>query len=204
MFLIIALLGFLLGAIPFSLILGKRFGSGDIRLVGDGNPGAVNAWKSSGWRIGLSAGLLDYLKGALPVGIAHFMLGIGGWRLALVALAPILGHAFSPFLGFRGGKAIATTFGVWTGLLMFEGPVVLGICLGIFYFLVEEDAWSVALGMLGLLGWLLARRMDLTLMAIWGGNFLLVLWKHRRELRRGIKPGRRLIKGLGERELRLQ
>ena len=143
--------GFLLGAMPFSYWLGRLILHTDIRNYGDGNPGAVNAWRAGGWRVGLPAMLLDYLKAAIPTGMAHLVFLVSGWGLLPVALAPVLGHAFSPFLGFRGGKALATTFGVWTGLTLWEGPTLLGACLGLFYLLQKEDAWATILGMLAFL-----------------------------------------------------
>ncbi|NIV30941.1 MAG: hypothetical protein GWN58_16055, partial [Anaerolineae bacterium] len=99
-------LAYLLGAIPFPFWLGRLAARRDIRSFGDGNPGAINAWKAGGWRVGLPALLLDYLKGAVPVGLAHFQYSLSGWCLVPVALAPVLGHASTPFLKFRGGKAV--------------------------------------------------------------------------------------------------
>ena len=176
-------LGFLLGAMPFSYWLGRLVLHTDIRTYGDGNPGATNAWRAGTWRVGLPAMLLDYLKGAVPVSLAHLALGISGWALLPIALAPVLGHAFSPFMRFRGGKAVAATFGIWTGLLVAEGPLVLGLFLGLFYMLQTADSWSVILGMLGFLAWLLLRQAEPVILGIWSGNMLILVWKHRRDLR---------------------
>jgi len=176
-------LGFLLGAMPFAYWLGCLVLHTDIRTYGDGNPGATNAWRAGTWRVGLPAMLLDYLKGAVPVSLAHLALGISGWALLPIALAPVLGHAFSPFMRFRGGKAVAATFGIWTGLLVAEGPLVLGLFLGLFYMLQTADSWSVILGMLGFLAWLLLRQAEPVILGIWSGNMLILVWKHRRDLR---------------------
>ncbi|MFB0546748.1 MAG: glycerol-3-phosphate acyltransferase [Anaerolineae bacterium] len=181
-------LGFLLGAMPFSLWLGNLVLRIDIRRYGDGDPGAVNAWRAGGWRVGLPALLLDYLKSVLPVGLAHFSFGVSGWGLVAVALAPVLGHAFSPFLRFRGGKALAVTFGIWTGLTLGEGPTLLGILIGFFFFVQSADAWAVILGMLSFLAYLLLRQADVITLAIWGGNMLILLWKHRYDLRQPVRP----------------
>lgn len=181
-------LGFLLGAMPFSYWLGRLVLRTDIRSYGDGNPGAVNAWRAGSWRVGLPAMLLDYLKGAVPVSLAHLAFGISGWGLIPVALAPVLGHAFSPFLRFRGGKAVAATFGIWTGLLVAEGPMVLGIFCGFFYLVQTVDAWAFILGMLGFVAYLLLRQADPLILGIWGGNMLILAWKHRRDLRQPIRP----------------
>jgi glycerol-3-phosphate acyltransferase PlsY len=176
------IIAFLSGAIPFSYLLGKLFDK-DIRNYGDGNPGAINAWKAGGYRLGILAILLDYLKGVVPVSLANFSFGFAGRELILVALAPVLGHAFSPFLRFRGGKAVAVTFGIWTGLTVWEGPTVLGILLGVFFYIQKVDGWSVMLAMFGFLVYLLARQFDSFILVIWFGNILILAWKHRRGLR---------------------
>ncbi len=181
-------LGFVLGAMPFSFWLGRLSLHVDIRRYGDGNPGAANAWRAGGWRLGLPASLLDYLKGAVPVGLACFNIGVSGWGLVAVALAPVLGHAFSPFLRFRGGKAVAVTFGIWTGLTLWEGPTLLGVFIGLFFLVQTADTWSLILGMLCFLAYLLLRQTDFSILAIWAGNMLILLWKHRSDLRQPIPP----------------
>jgi len=176
-------LSFVLGALPFSVWLARLAGA-DARRYGDGNPGAANAWRAGGWKIGLPALLLDVLKGAVPVGVANLSGAVTGWGLVPVALAPVLGHAFSPFLRFRGGKALAPTFGVWTGLLPGDGPTILGTFLGLFYLLQTNDSWAVILALLAFPLYLLVRGVDQPLLAIWAGNLLIALWKHRHDLRR--------------------
>jgi len=174
---------------PFSFWLGKLFGK-DIRNYGDGNPGSFNAWRAGGYRSGISALLLDYLKGVVPVSLANFRFGFTGWELVLVALAPVFGHAFSPFLRFRGGKAVAATFGIWTGLTVWEGPTVLGILLGVSFSMQKVDGWSVMLAMFGLLAYLLARQAAEFIFIVWFGNILILAWKQRDDLkqRMGLKP----------------
>lgn len=179
--------GFVLGAIPFSVWLPRWCLGADVRQYGDGNPGSVNAWRSGGWRIGLPAFLLDYLKGVLPVGLAVFMLDVVDWGLLPVALAPVLGHAFSPFLKLRGGKAVAATFGVWTGLTIGEGPTILGLLVAWFGLVQTADAWAMLLGMLGLGAHLVLRHASGPILGIWLGNTLVIGWKHRRDLRRPVR-----------------
>jgi glycerol-3-phosphate acyltransferase PlsY len=181
-------IGFFLGAMPFSFWVGHLLRQTDVRKYGDGNPGATNAWKAGGWRVGIPALLLDYLKGAVPVGLAHFVFGISNWGLVLVALAPALGHAYSPFLGFRGGKALAVTFGIWTGLTLAEGPVILGLLLAIFLLIQTSDGWAVLLGLLAFGSFLLLQRSDIFILAIWLGNTLLLIWKYRAEIRMWPQP----------------
>lgn len=175
-------LGFLAGSLPFSVWLGRWIAHADVRRFGDGNPGSINAWRAGGWRAGAPALLLDFLKGAAPVAAANFLCGLTGWWLVPVALAPVLGHAFSPWLGFQGGKAIAATFGVWTGLLPGEGPSALGLFLAIAVALLQTDAWSVVVGMLAFVVYLGVRHPTMPLFGVWAGNLAILLWKQRLDL----------------------
>jgi glycerol-3-phosphate acyltransferase PlsY len=179
------IIGYISGSLPFSVWLGKYVAHTDVRRIGDGNPGAANAWKAGGWRVGFSVLLLDYLKGALPVGVAHFVVGLSGWPLALIAIAPILGHACSLFLNFSGGKGLTVTFGVWSGLTLAQAPIILGLFMALFYFTLTADAWAVMFSLLGLLAHLLTTpsATDAGLLGAWLGNAAIVLWKHRHELR---------------------
>lgn len=106
-------LGYLLGSVPFGLILTRMFDAGDIRQIGSGNIGATNVLRTG--RKGLAAGtlLLDGAKGFLAVWLA--------WRwfpevASLAALGAVLGHCFPLWLKFKGGKGVATTLGVTLGL----------------------------------------------------------------------------------------
>lgn len=184
-------IGFLLGSIPFSLLLGKLIIHKDIRQYDDNNSGAVSVWKAGGSKVGIFALILDYLKGVIPVGIAYFVYKIPDWGLVSVALAPVLGHAFSPFLKFRGGKAIATTFGIWTGMTLWQGPTMLGAFLGISFIFRISDAWSVMMSMLGLLIYLMFYFVfwgfDHALFFIWMGNIMILAWKHHKDLRKFIR-----------------
>jgi glycerol-3-phosphate acyltransferase PlsY len=190
-------LGFFLGSLPFSVWVGKLAIHADLRGLGDGNPGSANAWRLGGWRVGLPVLALDFLKAALPVGIAHQVGGIAGWNLVPVALAPILGHAWSPFLGFRGGKAVDATFGAWTGLTLWQGPTLLGIILGITYGTQENDGWSVALGMTVFFVCIQIAYDDPVLSSIAAANLLVLAWTHRRDLRNLPRPRAWVVRALG-------
>ena len=105
---------------PWAVIVGKILRTKDVRKVGDGNPGAVNAWKSGGYVPGILSVTLEICKSLVPIYLAkqHLDGFASGWAqigFAMVAFAPILGHAWSPFLRFHGGKALATTWGSWIG-----------------------------------------------------------------------------------------
>lgn len=120
----LVLASYLLGAVPFSLLLGLARGT-DIRKVGSGNVGATNLSRALGWKWGYLAFFLDFAKGALPVVGALALESRapgsvcpqeGGWVPVLAGLSAILGHVFPVYLGFRGGKGVATTFGVMAAL----------------------------------------------------------------------------------------
>lgn len=187
-------LAFLLGSLPFSVWIGRLALREDIRVYGDGNPGATNVFRAGGPVWGVLAIVLDFLKAAIPVGLARFAAGLEGWVMAVVALAPLAGHAFSPFLGFRGGKALASTVGTWTGLTLWLAPVVLGLFFGIWHAVLAVDGWAVIASMLCLLPVLLILS-DPMLVAVWAGNIALLAWKHRADLaqrpRLRLRPDRR-------------
>ena len=121
---VLLLLGaYLSGSVPFALLLGLLLGK-DIRKIGSGNPGATNLARAAGRGWGIAAFVLDFAKGLLPVLAARWLEEAGEARLlhwpgmvaAAAGLAAILGHVFPIWLRFRGGKGVATTFGVMAGL----------------------------------------------------------------------------------------
>ena len=109
-----ALLGYLIGSIPFGLLLTKAAGMGDVRQIGSGNIGATNVLRTG--NKGLAAGtlVLDLLKGFAPVALAGHLWG--EVAMAFAAGAAVLGHCFPIWLGFKGGKGVATNAGVAFGL----------------------------------------------------------------------------------------
>ena len=116
--------GFLCGSIPFSFVL-ARLGGIDIRSVGSGNVGATNVTRALGWGAGVVALLLDAAKGAAAVLLAH-RLAPGSPTAALWAGGmAIVGHNFTPFLRFRGGKGVATGLGVFA--ILAPGPLLLAV-----------------------------------------------------------------------------
>lgn len=171
----------------FSFYLGKLKGV-DIRKVGDGNPGAVNAFKASGHLIGILAMLLDFNKGFIPLFILYQRLGIKDFRIVPIAIALVLGHAFSVFLRFQGGKAIAVTFGIWAGLTLYQVPVILGLALLFFKFglRIKNDAYNIVLGMLVSFIFIILK-FNLVLIAVFIFNLLIIIYKHRNELTMGLK-----------------
>jgi acyl phosphate:glycerol-3-phosphate acyltransferase len=196
------LVGFLSGSIPFSLLLGRLAGRGDVRAYGDHNPGAANVLRAAGWRWGVLAVLLDGFKGAIPVGLAWFFYHVEDWAIVPVALAPVFGHAFSPWLRWRGGKAVATTFGIWTGLTLGVGPTVLGLLLGLMFAVFTISGWAVLLAMLAFGVFIITYYgpSHPEFISVWLGNLFLLVVKHRDELAHlpAIRPG--VVNLLGRKE----
>lgn len=114
---------YLVGGIPTAYIFGRILKGVDIRKFGSGNVGATNAWRLLGKKIGITVLLLDLLKGLIPVVfLGDFLLGRTGFNAEVLrvslGLSCIFGHIWTVFLGLKGGKGIATTFGVFMGLAM--------------------------------------------------------------------------------------
>jgi len=102
---------YLLGSVPFGIVVARLFGGVDPRKSGSGNIGATNVGRSAGRAAGLVTLALDLLKGGAPVLLAS-LLRTGPAFVSLVGLAAFAGHLFPVYLGFRGGKGVATAFGV--------------------------------------------------------------------------------------------
>lgn len=173
---------FLSGSVPYSLLLGRLVLRTDIRRYGDGNPGATNLLRAGGgWWGGLGI-LLDGFKAAIPVGWVYWSRTHElAWMVAIAA-APVFGHAFSPFLRGRGGKAVAAIFGVWTGLTLFEAPLILGLWMVFFYALLMNSGWAVTFSQLGLGAFLVMYHPSPLNLWVWLVLFCLTVWKQRAEL----------------------
>jgi acyl phosphate:glycerol-3-phosphate acyltransferase len=105
------LLAYVCGSIPFGLLLMKLAGKGDVRKTGSGNIGATNVLRTGGKALGIGTLALDVLKGFLPVFLAK-RAGLPPEMLSWVALIGVVGHIFTPWLKFKGGKGVATALGV--------------------------------------------------------------------------------------------
>lgn len=133
-------LAFLAGAIPTAYWYAKLFHGMDIRQHGSGNIGATNSMRVIGKKAGAIVLLFDFMKGFLPVFIMNKM-GYTIEESFIVGIFSILGHIFSPFVGFKGGKGIASAFGVITGVF----PVGALVCLAVFVITVYVSKY-VSLG----------------------------------------------------------
>ena len=154
----LAIAAFLLGAFPFSLIIGRLLLGKDIRDYGDGNPGAANVFRAGGQKSGYLAVFLDVAKGVPFVFLAHSLAGLPNLAVVIVALSAISGHAFSPFLRWRGGKAVAVTFGVLLALPQQEMLLAFIVFVVMGFLFIETDAWTVIFGAAASLAYLVISR----------------------------------------------
>ena len=173
---------FLCGALPTAVWLGRLAGV-DIRQYGDGNPGATNVLRAAGKAWFMLALCAEFSKAAVPVGLAFYVFQWQGWVLWPMALLPAVGHVFSPFLGWQGGKALAAILGSWIGLTLWEVPAVLLITLLFFFALLKGEAWVVlATGTVTLFYLWLVGHPPL-FMFIFASQLALALWTHRGEFK---------------------
>jgi glycerol-3-phosphate acyltransferase PlsY len=177
--LIVFLLGYLLGSIPFGLVLVRLTGGGDIRQIGSGNIGATNVLRTGNKTLALITLLLDAGKGAAAVLLAqHF-----GLNELLAGLGAFLGHLFPIWLRFKGGKGVATMLGLY---LVWAWPAGIAACLAWLVTALVLRFSSVA----ALVATIIAPiciylgRHDLHLFAIMGLIGALVWWRHRSNIKR--------------------
>jgi glycerol-3-phosphate acyltransferase PlsY len=131
---------------------------------------------------GLLALILDVTKAAAPVGLAYFNLDVRGAPMFVIAVAPMLGHAFSPFLGFKGGKALATALGVWIGLTAWKASLIAVVAVVIGNALFTPPGWSVIFALAVLLVTLSIWLPQPLFLSVWLGQTLILAWTHRADL----------------------
>ncbi|MBQ7908535.1 MAG: glycerol-3-phosphate 1-O-acyltransferase PlsY [Elusimicrobiaceae bacterium] len=115
--LLLALFSYLLGAVPTGYLIARKAMGIDIRQHGSGNPGAANVYRTVGKWAGITTFLIDGLKGFIPVSLALHVFPGEYWQAILCGTIAILGHMWTIYLKFRGGKGVATSAGVFAALL---------------------------------------------------------------------------------------
>jgi glycerol-3-phosphate acyltransferase PlsY len=180
---ILLLLGaYLLGSVPTGLLLAKAFGDVDIRTTGSGNIGATNVYRTLGKKLGVMTLVGDCLKGLLPV-LAARQLELSPSWIAAIGLAAFLGHIYTVFLGFKGGKGVATALGVFLGISAASIPVALLVFAGVLYRWRYVSLASItAAAVMPSLVAFFERTPPYTLMALLVAA--LVIWRHRENIRR--------------------
>ena len=132
------------GSIPFALLLARRWGTRDLRRIGSGNLGAANVWRAIGVTPGVLVAALDIGKGAVGVLLAEGLCG-GATASALAGVAAVVGHIYPVWIGFRGGKGVATSCGVFavlTPLAVLPSLAVFLVCVWLTVTLVGPPAMT--------------------------------------------------------------
>ena len=197
-YLIVAVVGYLLGSIPFGYLLVRIFRGDDIRLTGSGNIGATNVARSGAKGLGIATLALDALKGSVAVVFAWFMaysnsdpcpgasscLAAKQQLMATAALAAVLGHVFPVWLRFKGGKGVATALGVFCVLF----PKAILVALAIFVLVVAITRYVSLGSILGAIGFPVAafflQRADAASLVLASAVSLIVVAKHQQNIRR--------------------
>lgn len=174
------LVGYLLGSIPFGLVLTRLGGKGDIRAIGSGNIGATNVLRTGSKGLAAATLILDALKGAAAVLLAQRYWPEG---VQFAAAGAMIGHLYPVWLKFQGGKGVATLLGVIAPLLWWEGPAVYALVwLGLLLTIrISSIAGLVAAATPPLVAALLDKQEYFPILL---GFTLLVIWKHRANIQR--------------------
>ena len=177
----LAVAAYLVGSIPTGLLLGKAAGI-DVRASGSGNIGATNVYRTVGRKLGIATLVGDCLKGLLPVLLARY-LGLSVAMVALVGLCAFIGHVYTIFLGFKGGKGVATALGVFLGISPLS---VLG---ALAVFIATVAVWRyislgsiLAAAVMPLIVWLQGSGPEVSGMTLVVA--VIVIWKHRTNIAR--------------------
>ncbi len=135
---------FFLGSIPCGVILTRLLSDTDVQTTGSGNIGAYNVYRVAGKKLGIMTLVGDLLKGAIPVLAAVCWVEVSGWKgdvcISLVALSAFAGHLYSVFLGFKGGKGVATA----AGSLLIISPLVFLVCVLVYVLVLCSSGYSSA------------------------------------------------------------
>lgn len=184
----IPIAAYLLGSIPFGLLLTRAFGRGDVRKVGSGNIGATNVARAAGLLAGIFTLVLDAAKGAGAVWLAEKLANDSATWMMIAAFAALLGHCFPVWLKFKGGKGVAAAAGIFLALspLACLAAVILFLVVVIFWRYISLGSVSAAAAMPLLIYFLWAPRHApppaVTVGAV--AAALVIIYKHRGNLQR--------------------
>jgi glycerol-3-phosphate acyltransferase PlsY len=173
---------FLLGSIPFGVLLARRRGV-DLKKVGSGNIGATNAARALGKKAGVVVLLLDTFKAFAPTFATARWLDGGPELAAAVGFAAFLGHIYSPWLRFRGGKGVACALGAFLALAPLATLMAGAVC-AVVVVATRIGSLGSLLGMAALLPALVVRHEPRAYVTLAAAMFVLIVWRHRDNLRR--------------------
>jgi acyl phosphate:glycerol-3-phosphate acyltransferase len=178
--------GYLLGSIPFAYLLVRVVGRGDVRRIGSGNVGATNSLRAAGWQVALVVAILDVGKGVLAVVLMRTVTASPAWAAAAGTLA-VIGHCFPVWLGFSGGKGVATAGGVFATLAIVPTLVVAAVWLAVLGLTRYVSLSSVVAAATLPLALLLIARPSLPVTGCAVTAVLVVIWRHRGNLSRLVR-----------------
>ena len=179
------LLGYALGSIPFGLVLTRAAGLGDVRQIGSGNIGATNVLRTGNKRLAAATLILDAAKGAAAVLIAGALWPDLPQAEGIAAIGAFLGHLYPVWLGFKGGKGVATLIGIVLALHWPTGLVVMGVWILMLVLTRYSSVGGMIAAVAAPVSTLLFGRVDLAFLLV--GFALLVLWKHRANIGRLVR-----------------
>ncbi|MBT8764274.1 glycerol-3-phosphate 1-O-acyltransferase PlsY [Desulfohalobiaceae bacterium Ax17] len=185
-------LTYLIGAMPFGLLIAQVFCRVDPRKLGSKNTGATNVARTCGLKYGVLTLALDILKGYLPV-ITATSFSNSTFFLSLTALAAVLGHMYSVFLYGKGGKGVATTIGVFAALVPQALLLSLLVCLAVIFLTGYVSLGSIAL--VSFLPLVLIVTGQFKLLPLSLTVMVFIFWKHRENIERLVKGEENRIKG---------
>ena len=179
-----AIVAFLIGSIPFGYLIGRFFYRTDIRTQGSGNIGAMNALRTLGKTGAISVLLLDAAKGFVPVFVALRLPENGELLASTAAIFTVLGHCFSPWLGWKGGKGVATSFGAIFALSWKAGlAVIAGWAIGALALTQYSSVGSMLANIVAPFAlWFFTRSVPETVYGVFAALF--IMWTHRENLGR--------------------
>jgi glycerol-3-phosphate acyltransferase PlsY len=185
-FLLFGAIAYLLGSIPFGYLLVKWVKGIDIRSKGSGNIGMTNVWRVAGARWGIATLILDITKGALAVGIALYFDSGNELIKVLCGLLALVGNVFSIFLGFKGGKGIGISVGIFFSLLFVESSIGLGVFL-VALLLSRMVSLGSLMGATTMMGFTLYRHGLSWVSALAVFAVVMIWWTHRENIKRILK-----------------
>jgi glycerol-3-phosphate acyltransferase PlsY len=199
----IVIFGYLLGSVPFGLVVGKLYGV-NVREYGSGKTGATNVLRVLGAKAGVAALIGDVAKGVIPVLLARFILGLGAAEVA-AALAAVIGHNWPIYTKFQGGRGVATSLGALIAM-SWPVPLLAPMCLAVFAIVVALSRYVSLGSMLAALSVLVAtiplvalERIEIAYLAYGVVGTGLILLQHRDNISRLLAGTERKLGERGER-----
>jgi glycerol-3-phosphate acyltransferase PlsY len=178
---VVAGLAYLLGSIPFGVVITRVMGLGDVRAIGSGNIGATNVLRTGSKGAALATLLLDGAKGGVAVLLARWWTGAED-AAQVAALMSFMGHLFPVWLGFKGGKGVATFYGTLLALAWPVGLAAMAVWLAVAAALrISSLAALVSVGTAQILAWLFGAPQLIALLTVLA---VLVFWRHRPNIKR--------------------